>query len=51
MGVEFILFMGLDAGIALLLRQSGLWQRLRAAPLSRTALLGSRIIAPRLDEL
>jgi hypothetical protein len=29
-GVQFILFMGLDVGIALLmLRQSGLWQRLR----------------------
>ncbi len=26
----------------LLLRQSGLWQRLRAAPLSRTLLLGCR---------
>jgi ABC-2 type transport system permease protein len=43
MGVQFILFMGLDAGISLLLlRQSGLWQRLRAAPLSRATLLGSR---------
>ena len=43
MGIQFILFMGLDVGIALLmLRQSGLWQRLRAAPLSRTMLLGSR---------
>ena len=42
-GVQFILFMGLDVGIALLiLRQSGLWQRLRAAPLSRAMLLGSR---------
>jgi ABC-2 type transport system permease protein len=46
MGVQFILFMGLDAGIALLtLRQSGLWQRLRAAPLSRTVLLGSRAVS------
>jgi ABC-2 type transport system permease protein len=43
MGVQFILFMGLDVGIALLLlRQTGLWQRLRAAPLSRAMLLGSR---------
>jgi len=43
MGVQFILFMGLDVGIRLLLlRQSGLWQRLRAAPLSRSLLLGSR---------
>jgi ABC-2 type transport system permease protein len=43
MAVQFILFMGLDVGIRLLLlRQSGLWQRFRAAPLSRTVLLGSR---------
>ena len=46
MGMQFILFMGLDVGIALLmLRQSGLWQRLRAAPLSRTLLLGSRTVS------
>jgi ABC-2 type transport system permease protein len=46
MGVQFILFMGLDVGIALLmLRQSGLWQRLRAAPLSRATLLGSRAVS------
>jgi ABC-2 type transport system permease protein len=46
MGVQFILFMGLDVGIALLLlRQSGLWQRLRAAPLSRSMLLGSRTVS------
>jgi ABC-2 type transport system permease protein len=46
MGVQFILFMGLDVGVALLmLRQSGLWQRLRAAPLSRTMLLGSRTVS------
>ncbi|MBZ5665740.1 MAG: ABC transporter permease [Acidobacteriia bacterium] len=46
MGVQFILFMGMDVGIALLLlRQSGLWQRLRAAPLSRTTLMGSRTVS------
>ena len=46
MGVQFILFMGLDVGIRLLLlRQSGLWQRLRAAPMSRTVLLGSRAVS------
>jgi ABC-2 type transport system permease protein len=46
MGVQFVLFMGLDAGITLLvLRQSGLWQRLRAAPLSRAVLLGSRAVS------
>src|SRR5262249_22937922 len=43
MGIQFILFMGLDVGIRLLLlRQSGLWQRLRAAPVSKTMLLGRR---------
>jgi ABC-2 type transport system permease protein len=46
MGVQFVLFMGLDVGIGLLmLRQTGLWQRLRAAPLSRTMLLGSRMVS------
>ena len=44
MGVQFILLMGVDMGIGLLLmRRMGLWQRLRAAPLSRGQLLGSRI--------
>ena len=44
MGVQFILFMGIDLGIKLLTtRRMGLWQRLRAAPLSRAFLLGSQI--------
>jgi len=44
MGVQFILFMGIDFGIKLLLaRRLGLWNRLRAAPLSRTVLLGAQI--------
>ena len=44
MGVQFILFMGVDMAIGLLLmRRLGLWARLRAAPLSRRTLLGSRI--------
>ena len=44
MGVQFILLMGVDMGIGLLLmRRMGLWQRLRAAPLSRAQLLGSRV--------
>ena len=43
MGVQFILFMGIEAGISiLLLRQSGLWKRLRSAPLSKATLLGAR---------
>ena len=44
MGVQFILFMGIELGVGLLLmRRLGLWKRLRAAPLSRGVLLGSRI--------
>jgi ABC-2 type transport system permease protein len=52
MSIQFILFMGIDAGIALLLmRQEGMWRRLRAAPLSRTVLLGSRVTATTLIAL
>lgn len=44
MGVQFIMFMGIDIGIALLLaRRMGLWKRLRAAPVSRSLLLGSTV--------
>jgi ABC-2 type transport system permease protein len=44
MSIQFILLMGIDAGIALLMmRQEGMWRRLRAAPLSRAVLLGSRV--------
>ena len=46
MGVQFILFMGIEVGIGLLLmRRMGMWKRLRAAPLSRGLLLGSRIVS------
>jgi len=46
MGVQFVLLMGVDIGIALLaMRRLGLWKRLRAAPLSRATLLGSRIVS------
>ena len=46
MTVQFILMMGVELGVGLLLmRRLGLWQRLRAAPLSRATLLGSRIVA------
>ncbi|MDP9009788.1 MAG: ABC transporter permease [Pseudomonadota bacterium] len=46
MSIQFILFMGIDAGVTLLLmRQEGMWRRLRAAPLSRGVLLGSRVAA------
>ena len=46
MGVQFILFMGIEIGVGLLLmRRMGMWKRLRAAPLSRAQLLGSRILS------
>jgi ABC-2 type transport system permease protein len=46
MGVQFILFMGIELGMAvLLMRRQGIWKRLRAAPLSRAMLLGSRIVS------
>ena len=44
MGVQFILFMGIDIGIALLtMRRMDLWKRLKAAPLSKATLLASRM--------
>ena len=43
MGIQFILMMGIEQGVAILyLQRSGVWKRLRAAPLSRGVLLGSR---------
>ena len=46
MGVQFVLLMGVDLGVGLLLmRRMGLWKRMRAAPLSRGKLLGSRIVS------
>ena len=46
MGVQFVLFMGIELGVGLLLmRRQGLWKRLRAAPLSKGLLLGSRIVS------
>jgi ABC-2 type transport system permease protein len=52
MSIQFILFMGIDAGVALLLmRQEGMWRRLRAAPLSRVVLLGSRVASTTLIAL
>jgi ABC-2 type transport system permease protein len=52
MGVQFVLFMGVDIGIGLLaMRRLGLWQRLRAAPLGKATLLGSRIASCALTAL
>ncbi|MFO1217797.1 MAG: ABC transporter permease [Burkholderiaceae bacterium] len=44
MGVQFILMMGVDLAVGLLLmRRLGLWKRLRAAPLPRRTLLASHV--------
>ncbi len=44
MSVQFIMFMGIDIGVGLLLaRRMGLWKRLRAAPVTKTLLLGSTV--------
>ena len=46
MGVQFILFMGIELGVGvLLMRRQGIWKRLRAAPVSRGLLIGSRIVS------
>lgn len=43
MGIQFLLMAGVEIGIGmLLLRERGVWKRMRAAPLSRAVLLGSR---------
>jgi ABC-2 type transport system permease protein len=52
MGIQFILFVGIDVGLGLLLqRQRGVWKRLRAAPLSRGVLLGSRATSAALTSM
>ena len=44
MSVQFVLMMGVDAGLLMILhRRSGIWRRLRAAPLSRFEIIGSRV--------
>ncbi len=43
MAVQFILFMGIDAGISILLAQRlGLWNRLLASPITLNTVLGAR---------
>jgi ABC-2 type transport system permease protein len=45
MSVQFVLMMGVELGVGLLLmRRMGLWRRLRAAPLGKGTLLGSRVV-------
>ena len=44
MGIQFLLMVGVEVGVSLLvLRQRGVWKRMRAAPLSRAVVLGSRV--------
>jgi ABC-2 type transport system permease protein len=44
MGLQFMLFTAINMGIEILLeRQKGIWKRLRSAPVSKLALLGSKI--------
>ena len=52
MGVQFILMMGIEAGVGLLLlRRRGLWLRLKAAPLARGTLLTARVVSAALMSL
>jgi ABC-2 type transport system permease protein len=44
MSVQFILFMGIDAGLIVLMqRRTGVWKRLQASRLSRWTLIASRV--------
>jgi len=46
MGVQFILFMGIDVGIGILLaRRMGIWNRLLAAPVTMSQVLLSRALS------
>lgn len=46
MGVQFILFMGIDMGVGILLaRRTGVWNRLLAAPVSLATVLGGRAVS------
>jgi ABC-2 type transport system permease protein len=46
MAVQFVLFMGIEIGVGVLyMRRMGLWKRLRAAPVSKRLLLGSRVVS------
>jgi ABC-2 type transport system permease protein len=46
MGVQFILFMGIDVGIGILLaRRMGIWNRLLAAPITMSQVLLSRALS------
>jgi ABC-2 type transport system permease protein len=46
MGVQFLLFAGIDLAMGILLeRERGLWKRFRSAPVSRFTMLGARAMS------
>ncbi len=46
MGVQFLLFAGIELGMGILLeRERGLWKRFRSAPVSRFTMLGARAMS------
>lgn len=46
MGVQFILFMGIDIGVGILLaRRTGIWSRLLAAPVTLNTVLLARVLS------
>ncbi|MBZ5618682.1 MAG: ABC transporter permease [Acidobacteriia bacterium] len=50
MGVQFILMMGMEAGLVMILqRQGGIWKRLRAAPISRFTIVAARVTSATID--
>jgi ABC-2 type transport system permease protein len=52
MGVQFVLMMGVELGVGLLMmRRLGLWRRIRAAPLGKGMVLGARVVMAALASL
>ena len=52
MGVQFVLMMGVELGVGLLMmRRLGLWRRIRAAPLGKGTVLGARVTMSALASL
>src|ERR1035438_9160031 len=52
MGIQFLLMVGVEVGVGLLLRrQQGVWKRMRAAPLSRAVMFGSRTASSALTSM
>jgi ABC-2 type transport system permease protein len=52
MGIQFMLMVGVEVGVGILLRrQHGVWKRMRAAPISRIVMLGSRVTSSGLTSM